>query len=88
MPKVLNFKVIIEQDEDGWFVAHAPAIPGCHTQAKTYEQALKNTQEVIDLCLEEARENKKYRDQITWPDEGTSRFLGIVDLSVKVPSFA
>ena len=88
MPKVLNFKVIVEQDEDGWFIAGVPAIPGCHTQGKTYEEAVKNIEEAIDLCLEEAGENMNYRQQIVWPEEEkTARFLGIIDLPVKV-SFA
>ena len=85
MPKILNFKVIVQQDEDGWFVANAPAIPGCHTQGKTYEEAVKNIEEAIDLCLEEAEENKDYRQQIVWPEEETRpRFLGVIDLPVRV----
>lgn len=89
MPKVLNFKVIIEQDEDGVFVASVPAIPGCHTQGDTYEETVENVKEAIGVCLEEAKENKPYKDQITWPDsQDQSKFLGIVDLPINVPSFA
>ena len=69
VPKVLNFKVIVEQDEDGWFIAGVPAIPGCHTQGKTYEEAVKNIKEAVELCLEEAGENRDYRQQIVWPEE-------------------
>ena len=50
MPKVLNFKVLIEQDEDGVFVASVPAIPGCHTQGKTYEEVIENVKEAIELA--------------------------------------
>lgn len=89
MPKVLNFKVIVEQDESGVFVASVPAIPGCHTQGKTYEEALKNVREAIDVCLEEAKDNTSYRAQIAWPEEEhASRFLGIVDVSIQTPSFS
>lgn len=42
MKEVLNFKVIINQDEDGTFVATCPAIPGCHSQGETYEEVVKN----------------------------------------------
>jgi predicted RNase H-like HicB family nuclease len=65
MIKVLNFKVIVEQDEDGVFVASVPAVPGCHTQGDTYENVLTNVREAIQVCLDEANENKIYRDQIT-----------------------
>ena len=42
-----RFQVIIEQDEDGFFVADVPALAGCHTQGKTFEEALENIREVI-----------------------------------------
>jgi len=41
MPKVLNYRVIIEKDEDGVYVASVPMIQGCYTEADTYEEALK-----------------------------------------------
>jgi predicted RNase H-like HicB family nuclease len=47
-----TFEVLIEQDEDGWFVAHVPAMPGCHTQGKTRKQALERIKEAILLWLE------------------------------------
>lgn len=89
MSKVLNFKVIMEQDEDGVFVASVPAIPGCHTQGGTYEEAVNNIEEAIGVCLEEARENENYKNQIVWPNqESKSNFLGILDMAIKTPSFA
>ena len=83
--KELQFRVLIEQDEDGFFVASVPAIPGCHTQGKTYEEVLENVKEVIELCLEEAKENKKYYDQIDWSEtEGIKmRFLGVTEVPIK-----
>lgn len=44
---VLRFQAIIEQDEDGYFVVDVPALQGCHTQGKTYEEAICNIQEVV-----------------------------------------
>lgn len=89
MPNVLQFKVIIEQDEDGIFVASVPAIPGCHTQGETYEEALNRVKEAIALCLEEAVEDEDYRDRITWPaKKHSSQFLGVVNVPVRTPSFA
>ena len=38
-----QFKVIIEQDEDGLFVASVPSLPGCHTQAKTIKELKKES---------------------------------------------
>ena len=60
MAKVLNFKVVIEQDDKGFFIADVPSIPGCHTQGKTYEEVLKNIREAIKLCLEVAEKDKVY----------------------------
>jgi len=47
----LQFNVIFEVDEDGYYVASVPAIPGCYTQGKTLEEAKKRVKEVIKLCL-------------------------------------
>ena len=46
-----QFKVIIEQDVDGYFVATVPALPGCHTQAKNMNQLLERTKEAIQAYL-------------------------------------
>lgn len=58
------FKIIVEQDEDGFFIASVPALPGCHTQAKSMSELRKRTREAIALCLEEAKRNVKYRQRI------------------------
>lgn len=50
---ILQFNVIFEVDEDGYYVASVPAIPGCYTQGKSLEVAKKRIKEVIKLCLEE-----------------------------------
>jgi len=39
--KVKNFDVIIEKDEDGWFIADVPALQACHTQGKTKKKFWK-----------------------------------------------
>jgi predicted RNase H-like HicB family nuclease len=52
----MNVKVIVEQGEDGYFVAHVPALKGCWSQGKTGEEALANIREAIDLYLETSPE--------------------------------
>lgn len=47
-----EFSVIIERDEDGYFVASVPALRGCHTQAKSLDTLMKRIKEAIELCLE------------------------------------
>ena len=54
--KVLNFTVIIEQDEDGLYVATVPDITGCYTQGKTIAQVLERIKEAIEVCLEADKE--------------------------------
>lgn len=64
MRKNQQFKIIIEQDEDGYFVASAPALPGCYTQAKTLPELKKRTREAILLCLEAAKTDSQYRQRL------------------------
>ena len=47
-----EFNVIIEKDEDGYFVASVPSLRGCHTQAKSLDVLMKRIREAIELCLE------------------------------------
>ncbi len=49
-----EFSVVIEQDEDGYFVATVPALHGCHTQARSLDVLMKRIREAIELCLETA----------------------------------
>jgi len=46
-----KFTVLIERDEDGYYVATVPALNGCHTQAKNLDTLLKRLREVVALCL-------------------------------------
>jgi len=62
--KPQQFKIIIEQDEDGYFVATVPTLPGCHTQAKTISELNKRVREAISLCLETAKIDAQYRNSI------------------------
>ena len=48
----MKYRVLIEPDEDGVFVAEVPALPGCISQGQTREQAIENVKEAIALYLE------------------------------------
>jgi predicted RNase H-like HicB family nuclease len=49
----MRFKVIIEKDEDGWFVGTVPSLPGCHSQAQSLDKLLKRIHEAIVLYIDE-----------------------------------
>jgi len=48
----MRYRVVIEQDEDGVFVAEVPSLPGCISQGETRFEALTNVREAIELYLE------------------------------------
>lgn len=50
--KNYQFPILIEKDEDGFYVAECPVLQGCYTQARTYKEVLKRIKEVIELHLE------------------------------------
>ena len=76
---VLHFKALIEQDEDGLYVASVPELPGCYTQAKTIEEVRKRIREAIELVLESDKDIKseKLRSPAASP-----RFFGIEDIQL------
>lgn len=47
-----QFDVVIERDEDGYYVASVPQIPGCHTQARSLDEVMQRIREATELCLE------------------------------------
>lgn len=48
----MKFAVIVEKDEDGYYVASVPELPGCHTQARTLDELTDRIREAIELYLE------------------------------------
>ena len=60
--KIKEYKVIIEQDEDGFFVASVPALPGCYTQAKDINTLNKRLKEAIELCEFEYKTSTDYKN--------------------------
>ena len=47
-----QFDVVVEKDAAGYFVASVPALPGCHTQAKSLDKLMERVREAIELFLE------------------------------------
>ncbi len=68
-----EFNILIEEDEDGFFVASVPELRGCHTQAKSLDVLMKRIREAIELCLE-----------VEEMQSNTSRFVGIQRMTVEV----
>ncbi len=48
----MKYRVLIEQDEDGVFVAEVPSLPGCISQGRSRQEALENAKEAIAAYLE------------------------------------
>ena len=69
-----EFTVLIEQDEEGWFVAKVPALRGCFTQGKTAEEAKERVQEAIALWIE----------SFGVPEESPTRLVEVQSIQVAV----
>ena len=67
-----EFNVIIERDEDGYYVASVPELQGCHTQAKSLDKLMVRIREAIELCLEVER------------DLPSNQFIGVQRIEVEV----
>ncbi len=67
-----TFNVVIERDEDGYYIASVPSLRGCHTQAKSLDQLIERIKEAIELCLEVEEELI------------TNEFIGVQQVSVSV----
>jgi predicted RNase H-like HicB family nuclease len=52
-PMEIGFNVIVERDEEGYYVGTVPELRGCHTQARSLDTLMERIREAIDLCLEE-----------------------------------
>jgi predicted RNase H-like HicB family nuclease len=72
--EIMDFTVLIEQDEDGIFVAKVPEIKGCYTQGKTLQEVLERIKEAIEVCLEA---DKK--------EVNPMKFIGIQRIQVEKP---
>ena len=69
-PKVYEFDVIVIEDETGGYVVSIPALPGCHSQGETIDDALKNIKEAAELYLETMTDEER-------SDLQKQKFVGI-----------
>ncbi|MEW6718058.1 MAG: type II toxin-antitoxin system HicB family antitoxin [Chloroflexota bacterium] len=67
-----EFNVIIERDEEGYYVANVPELQGCHTQAKSLDTLMERVREAIELCLEVEQDLPK------------NQFIGVQRIAVEV----
>ena len=51
-----EFNVVVKRDEEGYYVASVPELPGCHTQARSLDKLMERIREAIELCLEVKRD--------------------------------
>jgi predicted RNase H-like HicB family nuclease len=47
-----EYDVVVERDSEGFYVASVPALPGCHTQARSLDELMERIREAIELCFE------------------------------------
>ncbi len=47
-----RFNVVIERDEEGWYVGSIPQLTGCHTQGRSLDELMERMHEAAELCLE------------------------------------
>ncbi len=74
--KTYRFPVVIEQDEDGVYVATVPAIPGCHTQAANLPELDARIREAITLCIDVLSERANELPQ--------NKFIGVHEMEIAV----
>ncbi|MGC9354358.1 MAG: type II toxin-antitoxin system HicB family antitoxin [Mariniphaga sp.] len=54
--KILHLPIVVEQDEDDFYIVSCPVFKGCHSYGKTIDEALENIREVVEMCIDEEKE--------------------------------
>jgi predicted RNase H-like HicB family nuclease len=68
-----QFDIVIERDEEGYYIASVPQLPGCHTQARSLDEVMERIREAIELCLE-----------VAGAPERSLEFIGIQRITIAV----
>ena len=66
-----KFNVVIEQGEDGYLISKVVGLPGCHTQAKTYDELVMRAKEAIELYI-----------SVKKPEKSRTRFLSFQQIEL------
>ena len=66
-----DFSIIVERDQDGYYVASVPELPGCHTQARSLDKLIDRVREAIELCLE-----------VQHGQASTNEFIGVQRITI------
>lgn len=74
--KVYHLPVVVEIDEDGYFIVSCPVFKGCHSYGKTIDDALVNLKEVVAMCVEEQ------------PSADLNKFIGVREMEYTIPASA
>jgi len=69
-----KFSVLVEKNENGYFVATVPTLPGCHTQARSMDDLLERAKEAIEAYLEAEK------------DTDISEFVGVLVVEAEAGS--
>ncbi len=72
MKHKIHLPILIEQDEDKVYIVSCPTFKGCHSFGNTIDEAMKNIQEVIEMCLQEQG------------IENSNEFIGFRELELEV----
>ncbi len=76
--KILHLPILVEQDEDNFYIVSCPVFKGCHSYGSTIDEALKNIREVVEICIEEEKEK---------PVE-INRFVGFREMQITIKNAA
>jgi len=72
--KTLHLPILIEQDEDNFYIVSCPVFKGCHSYGTSVDEALMNIKEAIDMCIDEDKEKSSE----------INRFIGFREMQVSI----
>jgi predicted RNase H-like HicB family nuclease len=76
--KILEYNVVFTQEEEGGYSCYVPDLPGCISQGETFEKAVSNIREAIELYLEDADKDTYF----VTPEERRKQFIAPIDVLV------